>query len=53
MAVRSDPTSDKETRLAMILHEQTADAKASRFKRLIGRELAGHGGSRHLDQGGT
>ena len=37
----------EESNLAMILQETTADGKESRFNKLIGREHAEHGGSRH------
>ena len=39
----------EESKLAMILQDQTADGKESRFNRLIGREHAEDGGSRRDD----
>jgi hypothetical protein len=41
----------EESNLAMILQEQTADGKESRFNKLIGREHAENHGSRHAERG--
>ena len=41
----------EESNLALIIQEQTADGKESRFNKLIGREHAENHGSRHAERG--